>query len=272
MQCIGRALSLSGRFVSQMSRDVSHLARPRYGGLLNASMLPFSSRWSFCLTEVQMMAQMGRVPLAASRSQTPQLPFNLRAFSTRNIGGRLFYKRRPKMVPKWKFNPRSKWLEGAGNRKGVCTKVFIQSPKKPNSGQKKVCYVRLSNGRVVKAYIPGQGHNLQVHSVVMVRGGRRRELIGCNLTCMRGQYDLLPVKNRGSKRSKYGVKRPNLEPVRARWKKPEHVKNRTTIVDRRLHFYRTGEMLDENADLSSNRFLPPRVPSMTLRRPKQKTT
>lgn len=120
MQCIGRALSLSGRFVSQMSRDVSHLARPRYGGLLNASMLPFSSRWSFCLTEVQMMAQMGRVPLAASRSQTPQLPFNLRAFSTRtgpitqlmmcletlyvaecerNIGGRLFYKRRPKMVP-----------------------------------------------------------------------------------------------------------------------------------------------------------------------------
>eukprot|EP00913_Durusdinium_trenchii_P010395 g9746.t1 len=142
------------------------------------------------------------------------------------------------MVPKWKFNPRSKWLEGAGNRKGVCTKVFIQSPKKPNSGQKKVCYVRLSNGRVVKAYIPGQGHNLQVHSVVMVRGGRRRELIGCNLTCMRGQYDLLPVKNRGSKRSKYGVKRPNLEPVRARWKKPEHVKNRTTIVDRRLHFYR----------------------------------
>lgn len=162
---------------------------------------------------------------------------------TRNLHGRLFYKRRPRMVPKWKFNWRSKWLEGVGTRKGVCTKVMVLAPKKPNSGLRKCAYVRLSNGRVVKTYIPGIGHNLQVHSVVMVQGGRKRDVVGCNYTAMRGHYDLLPVKNRKSSRSKYGVSRPNTEPKRKRFKRL------TTSVDRRLHFYRTGEEVGPDDEL-----------------------
>lgn len=139
------------------------------------------------------------------------------------------------MIPMWKFNTKSKWLEGVGCRKGVCTKVFVQPPLKPNSGLRKVCYVRLSNARVVKAYIPGQGHNLQVHSVVMIRGGAKKDTTGAHYTCMRGKYDLLPVKNRKSSRSKYGVTRPQRESRRSRFKPI------TTEVDRRLYFYRTGE-------------------------------
>lgn len=134
---------------------------------------------------------------------------------------------------------RSKWLEGAGCRKGVCTKVFIARPKKPNSGLRKVAYVRLSNGRVVKSYIPGIGHNLQVHSVVMVRGGRHKDVIGCNYTCMRGHYDLLPVKGRRSRRSKYGVSMPTDKDPR-RGARRKRFKTLFTAVDRRLYFYRTG--------------------------------
>lgn len=147
------------------------------------------------------------------------------------------------MVPRFKFNWRSKWLEGAPSRKGVCTKVMVRAPKKPNSGLRKVAYVRLSNGRVVMVYIPGIGHNLQVHSVVMVRGGRKRDVIGCNYTAMRGQYDLLPVKNRLRARSKYGVTRPNKEPKHKRYS------SLTTSVDRRLHFYKTGEQLGPDEDV-----------------------
>lgn len=172
-------------------------------------------------------------------------PFSLGSlrFITRNLHGRLFYKRRPRMVPRWKFNWRSKWLEGVGCRKGVCTKVMVLAPKKPNSGLRKCAYVRLSNGRVVKVYIPGIGHNLQVHSVVMVRGGRKRDVIGCNYTAMRGHYDLLPVKNRKSSRSKYGVTRPTTEPKRKRFKRL------VTAVDRRLHFYRTGDEVGPEDDI-----------------------
>jgi len=139
------------------------------------------------------------------------------------------------MVPRWKFNWRSKWLEGAPHKKGVCTKVMVLAPKKPNSGLRKCAYVRLSNGRIVKVYIPGIGHNLQVHSVVMVRGGRRRDVSGCNLMAMRGHYDLLPVKNRKSSRSRYGVTKPQTIVKRKRFTRL------TTSVDRRLYYYRTGE-------------------------------
>mmetsp|Transcript_61565 Transcript_61565/g.156422 ORF Transcript_61565/g.156422 Transcript_61565/m.156422 type:complete len:286 (+) Transcript_61565:70-927(+) len=170
-------------------------------------------------------------------------------FTTRNIRGRLFYKRRPKMIPIWRFNRKSKWLEGTGFRKGVCTKVYVMAPRKPNSGLRKVTYVRLSNGRIIKAAIPGMGHNLQVHSVVMIRGGHKKDTDGCNYTCMRGKYDLLPVKNRFRARSKYGVTRPaNIEPNRKRWK---HL---VTSVDRRLHFYKTG------TELGPDEPVPKRIP------------
>ncbi|CBZ55660.1 putative ribosomal protein S12 [Neospora caninum Liverpool] len=130
-----------------------------------------------------------------------------RRFSTRSISGRLFYKRRPLQVPKLKPpNIRSKWLEGAPQKKGICVKVRVQTPRKPNSGLRKVARVRLSTGRTVLVYIPGIGHNLNVHSTVLVRGGRCKDVPGCNYKAVRGVADLLPVKNRERKRSKYGVK------------------------------------------------------------------
>ncbi|KAI4840701.1 ribosomal protein S12 [Plasmodium brasilianum] len=128
-------------------------------------------------------------------------------FSTKNIRGRLFYKRRPKQIPKLKKkNWRSKWLEGAPQKRGICLKVRVQTPKKPNSGLKKIARVRLSTGRIVSVYIPGIGHNLNTHSIILVRGGRCKDIPGCNYKAIRGVYDLLPVKNRFRGRSKYGVK------------------------------------------------------------------
>ncbi len=92
-------------------------------------------------------------------------------------------------------------------KKGVCLAVKTQTPKKPNSALRKVARVRLSNGREVTAYIPGEGHNLQEHSVVMVRGGRIKDLNGIKYTIVRGVYDLAGVQNRKSSRSIYGAKK-----------------------------------------------------------------
>jgi len=187
-----------------------------------------------CMHSLSISAKKHSHASIGTSSNGSSVASHSRSFSTRNISGRLFYKRRPKFVPQFRFNWRSKWLEGAPCLKGVCTKVYITAPRKPNSGQRKVAYVRLSNGRIVKCYIPGIGHNLQVHSVVMVRGGRRRDIIGCNYTLMRGHYDLLPVKGRKSSRSKYGVARPNIEP------KHKRVREVFTEMDRRMYRYRTG--------------------------------
>lgn len=90
--------------------------------------------------------------------------------------------------------------------KGVCLKVFVKSPKKPNSALRKVAKVRLSNKMRVESYIPGEGHNLQQYSVVLIRGGRVPDLPGVKYHIIRGKYDLKGVKNRRSSRSKYGVK------------------------------------------------------------------
>ncbi|CAG9483357.1 unnamed protein product [Plasmodium vivax] len=134
-------------------------------------------------------------------------PRGSKPFSTKNIRGRLFYKRRPKQIPKLKKkNWRSKWLEGAPQKRGICLKVRVQTPKKPNSGLKKIARVRLSTGRIVSVYIPGIGHNLNTHNIILVRGGRCKDIPGCNYKAIRGVYDLLPVKNRLRGRSKYGVK------------------------------------------------------------------
>jgi small subunit ribosomal protein S12 len=90
--------------------------------------------------------------------------------------------------------------------KGVCVKVCTTQPKKPNSALRKIAFVRLSNGKQVIAYIPGEGHNLQEHSVVLLRGGRRQDLPGVKYTLVRGVYDLAGVTNRKQGRSKYGTK------------------------------------------------------------------
>ncbi len=97
---------------------------------------------------------------------------------------------------------------GAPFKRGVCTRVYTQTPKKPNSALRKVARIRLSNGTEVTAYIPGEGHNLQEHSIVMIRGGRVKDLPGVRYTVVRGRYDATGVEGRAQSRSKYGVKRP----------------------------------------------------------------
>ena len=93
-------------------------------------------------------------------------------------------------------------------KQGVCTRVGTKTPKKPNSALRKYARVRLSNGREIDAYIPGEGHNLQEHSVVMIRGGRVKDLIGVRYHIIRGTLDTAGVKDRKQGRSKYGAKKP----------------------------------------------------------------
>lgn len=99
-------------------------------------------------------------------------------------------------------------LEGCPQKRGVCLRIMTQQPKKPNSALRKVARVRLSNGREVTAYIPGEGHNLIEHSMVLVRGGRVRDLPGVRYKIVRGCLDTAGVEGRMKSRSRYGVKRP----------------------------------------------------------------
>ena len=99
-------------------------------------------------------------------------------------------------------------LEASPQKRGVCTRVYTTTPKKPNSAMRKVARVRLTNGQEVTAYIGGEGHNLQEHSVVLVRGGRVRDLPGVRYHIVRGSLDSLGVDARRRGRSKYGAKRP----------------------------------------------------------------
>ena len=99
-------------------------------------------------------------------------------------------------------------LERCPQKRGVCTRVYTTTPKKPNSALRKVARVRLTNGFEVTSYIPGEGHNLQEHSVVMIRGGRVKDLPGVRYHIIRGTLDTQGVLNRRQRRSKYGTKRP----------------------------------------------------------------
>ena len=99
-------------------------------------------------------------------------------------------------------------LERSPQKRGVCVKVYTTTPKKPNSALRKVARVRLSNGHEVTSYIPGEGHNLQEHSVVMIRGGRVKDLPGVRYHILRGNLDTQGVANRKKRRSLYGTKKP----------------------------------------------------------------
>ena len=116
------------------------------------------------------------------------------------------------LVRKGRKSPQAKTktpaLRGAPQKRGVCTRVYTTTPKKPNSALRKVAKVRLTNGFEVIGYIPGEGHNLQEHSVVMIRGGRVKDLPGVRYHIIRGVLDTQGVKNRKQRRSKYGAKRP----------------------------------------------------------------
>lgn len=99
-------------------------------------------------------------------------------------------------------------LEACPQKRGVCTRVYTTTPKKPNSALRKVARVRLTNGHEVISYIPGEGHNLQEHSVILIRGGRVKDLPGVRYHIVRGALDTQGVKDRKQSRSKYGAKRP----------------------------------------------------------------
>ena len=109
-----------------------------------------------------------------------------------------------------KFSKKSKStaLDSCPQRRGVCTRVYTTTPKKPNSAMRKVARVRLTNGNEVNAYIPGEGHNLQEHSIVLVRGGRVKDLPGVRYHIVRGALDTGGVEGRLQRRSKYGAKVP----------------------------------------------------------------
>ena len=108
---------------------------------------------------------------------------------------------------KTKLKSKSPALDNCPLKRGVCTRVFTTNPKKPNSAMRKVARVRLSNGIEVTAYIPGEGHNLQEHSIVLVRGGRVKDLAGVRYHIVRGVKDTTGVENRNRSRSKYGTRR-----------------------------------------------------------------
>ena len=107
-----------------------------------------------------------------------------------------------------KVKGKSPALRGSPQKRGVCTRVYTSTPKKPNSALRKVARVRLTNGIEVTAYIPGEGHNLQEHSIVLIRGGRVKDLPGVRYHIVRGTLDTTGVDGRRCGRSKYGVKRP----------------------------------------------------------------
>jgi len=104
--------------------------------------------------------------------------------------------------------PTTPALKGSPQKRGVCTRVYTSTPKKPNSALRKVARVRLTNGIEVTAYIPGEGHNLQEHSIVLIRGGRVKDLPGVRYHVIRGTLDTAGVSDRKNSRSKYGVKKP----------------------------------------------------------------
>ncbi len=106
-----------------------------------------------------------------------------------------------------KYKSKSPALESSPQKRGVCTRVYTTTPKKPNSALRKVARVRLSNGMEVTAYIPGEGHNLQEHSIVLIRGGRVKDLPGVRYHIVRGAVDSSGVADRKQARSKYGAKK-----------------------------------------------------------------
>ena len=114
--------------------------------------------------------------------------------------------RKPRKMPRVRNKVPA--LEACPQKRGVCTRVYTTTPKKPNSALRKVARVRLTNGFEVTTYIPGEGHNLQEHSVVLIRGGRVKDLPGVRYHIIRGTLDTQGVADRRQRRSKYGAKRP----------------------------------------------------------------
>jgi small subunit ribosomal protein S12 len=161
------------------------------------------------------MAGLSSHPAPESKRTAERLPL-LRASVLRRAGSRLEERLSVptfnQLVRDGRKRPRYKTaspaLQGCPQKRGVCTRVYTQTPKKPNSALRKVARVRLTNGIEVTTYIPGVGHNLQEHSIVLIRGGRVKDLPGVRYHVIRGTLDAVGVANRKQSRSKYGAKRP----------------------------------------------------------------
>ncbi|PLW22282.1 hypothetical protein PCANC_12763 [Puccinia coronata f. sp. avenae] len=152
-------------------------------------------------TDSSIHATNAPTPGTQSPSNTPSEPLDPQVESTINqtIRGCRKTVRRESKAPA---------LEGCPQKKGVCSKLYTVKPRKPNSAVRKVAKVKLANGKTVVAYIQGEGHNLQEHSVVLIRGGRTQDLIGLKYKIIRGALDFAGVVGRRTSRSKYGVKKP----------------------------------------------------------------
>ncbi|PWY94069.1 30S ribosomal protein S12 [Aspergillus sclerotioniger CBS 115572] len=146
------------------------------------------------------------------RTSKPSVTLAIRQFSTSPFRQATYNQvRRGCRIAQRARRSRSPALIGRSQMKGVCLKTGITKPKKPNSGERKTARVRLSSGKVVTAYIPGEGHNIQQHSVVMVRGGRVPDCPGVKYHLVRGAMDLGGVASRLNSRSKYGTKKPKKD-------------------------------------------------------------
>jgi small subunit ribosomal protein S12 len=139
-----------------------------------------------------------RMPRASGTKAQPRSSERVPTFNQLVKAGR----KRPR------YKTASPALQGCPQKRGVCTRVYTQTPKKPNSALRKVARVRLTNGIEVTTYIPGVGHNLQEHSIVLIRGGRVKDLPGVRYHVVRGTLDAVGVAGRKQSRSKYGAKRP----------------------------------------------------------------
>ncbi|PGH26880.1 ribosomal protein S12 [Polytolypa hystricis UAMH7299] len=167
-----------------------------------ASLLPSAPKPSTFLSSPSSLL------LRTAFFRTPQTP-QIRSFSQSPLAQATYNQvRRGCRVEQQARKRRSPALVNRPEMKGVCLKTGITKPKKPNSGERKTARIRLSSGKVVTAYIPGEGHNIQQHSVVLVRGGRAQDCPGVRYHVVRGALDLSGVPNRIRSRSKYGTKKP----------------------------------------------------------------
>ncbi|TFK28019.1 ribosomal protein S12 [Coprinopsis marcescibilis] len=167
-----------------------------------------SSTWAPTLSRTLLNVQNYRQTLTASPLQ-PVFGQQHRAFhQTPSAWRTMNQSMRNKRKPKKSSESRSPLLENCPQRKGVVTRLIIAKPKKPNSAKRKVARVKLSTGKSLMAYIQGEGHNLQEHSVVLVRGGRTKDLPGVGYKLVRGAVDFAGVAGRATSRSKYGAKKP----------------------------------------------------------------
>nr|AKI85099.1 ribosomal protein S12 [Geranium maderense] len=188
---LAESLSLSrpsGKFVA--SSDQDHLET--IGKLIG---FPINSTE---LMDLEIVANARKV-----FDEMPQPAKNGEMYCMPTFNQLISHERKPK-----KRSSRTRALEGCPQKAGVCVRVFTRAPKKPNSAQRKLAKVRLSNGKDTFAYIPGEGHNLQEHSIVMIRGGRVPDLPGVKFHCIRGVKDLMGLPNRRRGRSKYGAEKP----------------------------------------------------------------